>query len=492
MAESHNFDALNNIAQQSVSGRLPLTGAERIYTGYFSFLWTCTAFAAATWAFLIGGILPFTGDTKLGILGYFIGTIIGLLPVMLSGGLPSFRYGVDPIDATKSAFGVRGSVLPMFVLLVVNLSWSYLLVALTSRGAANVYQEISGGPVSEWLVIGIAIVTLLLGWAMTIYGPWLFERISRYVAPGHLLVTLVMLALLCSHYGFFDLLNTNVPADKAYTQDKLTGFIYAIEFGVSASLSWWPMVGGLTRLAKQRKNLTGPAVWGLAVLGAAFISAIAALAAVSAGTADPTVWMIKLGGPYLGCAIMIFVLLANIPSMVIMLYLAGVSVQQIRFFSRLRWSALIGLFMLPGLYVAFHTQWMLDEVMAFVSYIGLLSMGIASVMFVDYLILRREQLDVRHMFNASPKGKYWFIGGVNWIAVLTTFASIAFYLWLYDPISLRTQHAFVYLGAGIPTMFITGLLYYVLMKALVVSRMGAYPTSQIKTKQDEGPVEVAL
>lgn len=134
----------------------------------------------------------------------------------------------------------------------------------------------------------------------------------------------------------------------------------------------------------------------------------------------------------------------------------------------------------------------LDEVMAFVSYIGLLSMGIASVMFVDYLILRREQLDVRHMFNASPKGKYWFIGGVNWIAVLTTFASIAFYLWLYDPISLRTQHAFVYLGAGIPTMFITGLLYYVLMKALVVSRMGAYPTSQIKTKQDEGPVEVAL
>ena len=57
--------------------------------------------------------------------------------------------------------------------------------------------------------------------------------------------------------------------------------------------------------------------------------------------------------------------------------------------------------------------------------------------------------------------------------MLTTFASIAFYLWLYNPVTLATQSAFVYLGAGVPTMLFTGLVYYVLMKCFVVGRLGA-------------------
>jgi hypothetical protein len=57
--------------------------------------------------------------------------------------------------------------------------------------------------------------------------------------------------------------------------------------------------------------------------------------------------------------------------------------------------------------------------------------------------------------------------------VLTTFASIAFYLSLCNPVTLATQSAFVYLGAGVPTMLFTGLVYYVLMKCFVVGRLGA-------------------
>lgn len=198
---------------------------------------------------------------------------------------------------------------------------------------------------------------------------------------------------------------------------------------------------------------------------------------------------LQLGGPYLGVAMMTFVMVCNIPSMVLMLYLAGVSIQQLKFFASLRWPVLMGLFMLPGVFVAFNTQWMLDEVMALTSYVGLLSIGIASIMLVDYVLLRREHLDVRYLFCRQKGGLYWFYGGVNWAAIATTFAAIAFYLWLYNPSTLETQPMFRYFGAGVPTMLFAGGLYYSLMRLFVMPGRGGYNVTSV---QQDAPVHVSL
>ena len=37
----------------------------------------------------------------------------------------------------------------------------------------------------------------------------------------------------------------------ALTQDHGLGFAYAVEFGVANGMTWWPIVGGLTRLIKH-------------------------------------------------------------------------------------------------------------------------------------------------------------------------------------------------------------------------------------------------
>ena len=478
-------DTQSRVVREALSGRLPILSTERIYDTYPSFLWTCTTFSAATWAFLVGGFLPFVGNTKLFIVGYLCGLILGMVPVTLSSGMASYRYGVDPIDAAKASFGVRGIILPLFGLLATLLGWTYVLVAMTARGAGNVIQTVrsSSEATGEPFVIALALLTLVVVWLLASKGPWLFERLSHYIAPGHIIVTVTMLVILLVKFGPAELWSANIPADQILTEDPVKGFAYAVEFGVANALTWWPVMGGLTRLVRRRSHIVGPSVIGVGILGQAFLATVAALAAVTAGTPDPTIWMIQLGGPILGTAIMTFVLVANIATMVIGVYLAGVSIQQIKPLTRLRWDLLVALLLLPGVYFAFRTEWLLSVVPTWLTYNGVMFVAITGITFVDYFVLRAQKLDPAHLFAASSQGKYQFWGGFNWAAVLVVIASIAFYLAMYDPVTLATNEYFRYFGAGLPAILLAGIAYYVLMRAVVIPLgKGAYGADQVPSR----------
>lgn len=99
---SNQSDVHLQVTTRALTARLPVLANERIYTNYSSLMWTFLAFNAATWAYLIGGALPFIGNTKIGLAGFFAGAVIGLVPVTLASGMPSLRYGVDTIEAAKA------------------------------------------------------------------------------------------------------------------------------------------------------------------------------------------------------------------------------------------------------------------------------------------------------------------------------------------------------------------------------------------------------
>jgi NCS1 family nucleobase:cation symporter-1 len=204
-------------ARESLAGRLPVLPGERIYNGYTSYMWTGVTFAAATYAFLIGGALPFVGNTKLGLAGYIVGLILSLVPVQMAMGIPSFRLGIDGIDVSKSSFGTRGAIVPLFGVLAASLGWTYVVFAMTGRGAANVIQTVKGGGApNEAMVVCVAIAMLLGTWILASKGPHMLERLADYISPGHLIITAIMLALLFAKYGSA-LLDMNVDPSKALT-----------------------------------------------------------------------------------------------------------------------------------------------------------------------------------------------------------------------------------------------------------------------------------
>ncbi|SFU20810.1 cytosine permease [Paraburkholderia aspalathi] len=487
-------DLKSGSGRESLAGRLPVLPAERIYDGYMSYMWTGVTFAAATYAFLIGGALPFVGNTKLGLAGYIVGLIVGIVPVQLAMGIPSFRSGIDGIDVSKSSFGTRGSIVPLFGVLAASLGWTYVVFAMTGRGAANVIQTVKGGGApNETMVVFVAIAMLLGTWILASKGPHMLERLADYISPGHLIITALMLALLFAKYGS-GLWNMNVDPSKALTSDPKTAFAYGVEFGFANGLSWWPFSGGLSRLVKRRGLIMGPMVLGTGVIGSGFLALVASYAAVAAGTADPTIWMIKIGGNYLGTAIMTFVLFANVATSVVLVYQAGVSIQQVRFFSTIKWPWLVAIILSPGLWVSFHTRWTLDSTMTWLAYNGTIFSGLLAVTFVDYLILRREHIDIDHIFTRSSHGKYWFWGGVNWIAVVVCAGAVVLYLLPYNPITLAVKPWFRYFGAGIPATVVSGIGYYVLMRLFVVpSSRGHYPgETGLRAVRNEDPPPLSL
>jgi purine-cytosine permease-like protein len=464
------MNSSNSVEQEALAGRLPVLAGNRVYKTYGSFLWTCCAFSAATWAFLIGSYLPFVGDWRLGVMGYTIGLIIGMALVSLASGVPSFKYGTDPIDTAKPSFGYRGIVIPLFGLLATLIGWSYVVEALTARGAANVAATITGSQVTgdshEHLVIGVALAALLLVWVIASKGPKLFERLNGFIGPLHMLITLVMFGILVHKFGLENLWHNQLPADQMLSHDPVQGLALAVEFGVSNAMTWWPVMGGLTRLVKHKNHVMGPSIIGVGILGAAVVSTVAALAAISAGTYDPTIWMIAVGGSIFGSIVMTIVLTANIATMVVMIYLAGVSIQQVKFFARLKWELLLALLLLPGLYFAFETEWLLSNVMSWLSYNGVMFVGISGITLVDYFVLRREQLDAPSLF-ATHHSHYAYWGGVNWVAVVISIAAVAGYLALYNPVTVAMSESFRYFGASIPVIAISGLAYYLAARMIL-------------------------
>jgi purine-cytosine permease-like protein len=405
-------------------------------------------------------------------IGYLIGMVLGLSFVSLAGGGLSYRYGVDTVDASKAPLGMRGSVALLFGVLLCTLGWANVLVAMTARGAVRVL--LAGHAVAtthqetEIILVGLALVASI--WVLARRGAGWMERVATICASAQLCIAAILFVAILYKYGIFNAWMTDISPEHAYSSDRTMQLTYAVEFGICNSLSMLPYMGGLARLVRNSRHLVGPTILGYAVCGAFFPAVIGALATAATGEAEPAVWIIRIAGPQAGTLLFGAMLLANLGAVVTQIYLAGVSVQQIRVFARLPWPLVVALVLIPSGFVAFNTQWVLDHVMNWLAYNGVMFVGLGSVLFVDFFVLRRCRVQPAHLFAARHGQMYWFWGGVNWVAVVVVAAATALYFWLFDPLSLRVGSLFHYAGAAVPTTIFSSGAYYVLMKWLVLPR----------------------
>lgn len=454
---------------QALSGRLPILFGDRIFKSYQSILLTFIAISAASYSYLVGTALVGVGSTRLGILGYFIGMALGTSFVMLAGGGLSFRFGVDTVDAGKAALGMRGSFVLLLSVLGCTLGWAFVLLSMTVRASVRLAYGTAPvrAPGYEVIVVASALLLLVVIWWALRRGAGSMERVSNYCAAAQLLIAFTLLGLICYKFGWARAWYSDAPTLKTYTTDRMTQLTYAVEFGMCNALGMLPYMGGLSRLIGKSKHLIGPTVVGYVLLGAGFISAIGALATATTGEADPAVWIPKVAGSTTGSILLAIMLIANLGALVAQVYLASIAVQQIQFFARLPWRIIVALVLTPGVVIAFRTQWVIDHVMNWLAYNGVVFVGLSSVLFVDFFILRRERIAPAQLFAAHPRQLYWFWGGVNWIAAASVCGSMVLYLSLFDPVTLHYSVWFKYTGASLPSIAACSLVYYVAMRIAI-------------------------
>jgi nucleobase:cation symporter-1, NCS1 family len=475
----------------ALAGRLPVLFRDRIYTSYGSFLLTFAAISAASYSYLVGTALIGVGNTRLGIFGYLIGLVLGMAFVSLAGGALSYRYGVDTVDAGKASLGMRGTFALLIGVLICTLGWSYVLLAMTARAAIRLLHggRPTAGMTGETEVILLSLLLLILIWLLLRRGATSMERVANYCGAAQLGVALILIAAILHRFGPLNAWRTDVPSAQAYSTDRVMQVAYAVEFGICNALGLLPYMGGLTRLVRYPRHLVGPPILGYAVCGAAFIATVGALATATTGQVDPAAWIMLVAGRTGGGALLGIILVANLGAMVTQVYLAGIAIQQVRAFANFAWPLVVAVVLTPGVLAAFNTRWVIDHVMNWLAYNGVMFVGLASVMFVDFLILRHRRVSVAQLFAARPGQQYWYWGGVNWVAAVVIASATILYLWLFDPMSLRAATWFRYAGAAVPTFIASSALYYSLMRCLVLPRgIGGYSPPM----SDADPVEVKL
>ncbi|GAA1627172.1 cytosine permease [Brevibacterium sanguinis] len=458
------------LQQERIYGTFPLLKSERTWSGW-DFTWVNTALAIATWAFLVGGSTALLVGFADGVAAMIIGNAIGLCFMVLASVPASQRYGSEQYTLLRGAFGVVGVGLIVFtIILVTEMGWSSLLAVMAGRATSQVAGTLVGAEFDQYgpLVTIGGLVAIGIAWFVLSRGPVTIGKFNKFVAPGLAIITVVMMIVLVATTSW-DTLRDASPL--APFDDPTLNFMVAVEFNVGVGVSWYPVMGSLARMTKSRRAAVWPA-FGALFFATLIAQVVGMAAALTIGDSDPTYWMVPLGGPVLGVAVLAFIGFANITSMSSIVYSTILAIRQSagHALRRVPWKALTAAFFVLPAIMTFFPQFMYEQFMVFVSFSGAFLTAICGVALADYFVLRRQHIDLRELHLGGHGRLYAYTGGVNWAGIVAVIAGAAFYVWLYNPVTLETAPAFSVITAALPAAFVAGLIYLLIFRVAYASR----------------------
>ena len=458
-------------------GDTPLLPGERVW-GFWGFAYANSALAVATWVFLIGGATALFVGPLQGIAAIIIGNIIGVVLAASSTCLPCGKYGVEQFTFLRSMFGLNGSRLVYFLSVVVlTMGWLAVLGLMCGRALDNletlVQQRQPGA--DGWLVTAGALLAIVLAALVAMRGPDMIRRLSAVIAPSLILIMLALMYFISRRYSLDELLA--MPPLQPPFENPHVNFMVAVEINIAAGFSWWPYIGNLSRLCSNQRTAFWPNLVG--IFGAASLGeSVSLFAATTLGSSDPTAWMRLAGGMGFGIIALSFLALANLTGMVNILYTAVIGLRQLAG-ERLRsvgWGVLIALFciipevivvLLPGIY---------DGFFIFLVWTSALNSALAGIGIADYFFLRKQRLNLRHIYAEQSVSPLRYCKGFNPIALVALVAGFAVYVVVFNPQTLAHTDFFTFATASLPSCLLAGLVHYGLTR-LLAARLGwgGYP-----------------
>ena len=473
-----------DLSQEAERGDTPLLPAERMW-GFWEFTYANSALAIATWAFLIGGATALFVGVSEGIAAIVIGNIIGVVLASFSTCVPCGKYGTEQFTFLRSMFGSNGSRL-VYVLAVVGLTMGWLAVlglmfGRSIDGLTGLLNEHEAQPSGTLVMVASLFAILLTGFVVA-RGPTSIKWFNTLVAPALVLIMGAMLYLILSERSFAELLA--LPALDAPFDDKRANFMIAVEINMAAGFSWWPYVGNLARLTKNQRTAFWPNLIG--IFGAAVLGEVVGMTAAAAlGDSDPTIWMTHIGGLVFGVIALGFVAFANVTSMINILYTSIVGLRQVvgKRLQAVKWELLVALFCVMPLIIVMVAPGIYDGFFIFLVWTSALNSALAGIGIAEYFFLRKQRINLRHLYAPEQQSPYHYWKGFNPIALLALVVGFVVYVTLWNPQTLEHTTLFTFISASLPGCVIAGFAHYLLTRVFAARLgWGAYaPRSSAKT-----------
>ena len=382
-------------------------------------------------------------------LAIVVGAILGNFLLGLVGTIGA-DTGVPTMVLLRPVLGRRGSIAPSILNVLQLLGWAVFEVIVMAQAAALLSDRLFG--VKGY--VGWVVFFTLLGTVMAIGGPivvvkqWM-ERFAVWVVL--VAIAWVTVAVLATY---------DVRAWLAKPGTGEMSFWLAVDLVAVMPISWVPLVADYSRLARSRRT----AFWGTGLgyfVSHAWFYALGALLALSAAVAaDPNApiapLLTAIAGLTAGWVALLVLLVAETDEGFANIYSAAVSAQNIWPWMGQRTLAVA----VGAIVLVFAATVPLVQYESFLLLIGSVFIPLLGILTADYFVLRGRQYEVADLYRSG--GRYWYRGGVNWLAMGVWIAGFALYLLIAGLPQLGWPGVAPWLGATIPT-YLAGFVAYALV-----------------------------
>lgn len=446
---------MNNPATTDESG-WPLTNAERNWKPWQLFM-VLLVTAAATWCYIIGEYVGYYLNLKMGIAAMTAGSMIGMLLVTLAVVPTATRYGIDSIAAARPQFGDRGWIITVFLQYASIIGWNCLLMIFFGKSVGQLLMTLNivDAASVDWVLRIVTLLACAFVYVILMRGGTGLEAVSKVLFFFIVGIGAWMLWVLLTNQSEAIAAAKPSAASGNLRWDYVTG----IEIGIVSLLSWWPYIGAMVRKAPNAHSATLPAMLGMG-LPVPLLSIVGLAAILALEVSDPSAWLITLGGPTYGVIALVLVIAANLGTTLAGVYATAVGLRQVPALSGARWKTLMLFALLPVALVSLVVpNLFFANFGTFLAFIGVFFAPLCAIQITDYLILRRQRINIRAVFMGGPGTDYHYWGGFNPAALLAMAAGVCTYLYLLNPVSYASNSPYDYLTASLPTAVVAGVIY---------------------------------
>jgi len=453
-------DVNEQIEREAFFGVVPILKKDKLY-GFIDALLILSGYCIATWSYTQGSYLATLVGFKQLLIGAFFGALLMLaiyqLPVILS-----VRYGIDIWIWLRAVFGKNGVTLMTVVIILINFPWYAVCADLFSSSMENLLG-IFNITLPSYAHTILAVLCVVIGTILAYRGLRTITWTTRILVP-----LLLLLGVMVVIVGF-----TSVPFDiiweykpiREQSEPNIIPYIISIEANFAFVIT---LVGGMAevpRITKTERSGFWAGVFGQGIAGSFFVvvgavMAIAMQYVTGEMIDDPTMMLATLSVPALACSSLLLVAFANIGTQAVGSYIYGVMLKSS--FKKADYRILI---LILAVYVSLLCVWgkIIDYFGSFLTISACVYAPLASLLFTDFFVVRRQKISLRSAFGIKGYNAYNYTGGFNWVGMVCVVAGIAMSLMIYNPVSGEIHNMLLFRLTPTGFSFIgTGVLYFVL------------------------------
>lgn len=384
-------------------------------------------------------------------------------------GYIGYQTGISTMAASRASFGERGSYLPSLVNITQFIGWTAVNTFIAAQSVSLLFHSLMHWPVwgqpggSRGLIIGILIMSVLhiMSVSSGSRSVQMIERIG---------IILVFIFVLWESVAVFRTVSMDQIANWHVPSHARMATGAAVDYVAAFNLAWVTAGADFTRFTASRRNATYTPFGGalLGVIWFAFIGLISTISiAITSGVydannSDPSTIASKLG---LGIVAFLVIILTSMTANAVNLLAAGSALSNIFTKLELKFS----LWIVVGLatvvtFIPMFVGSFLASFEQFLDYVGMVLGPTIAIICTDFYLRAHRHYDLQQL--GVPHGKYWYHGGINWVAILVFILGVLFFLCVHQlPLFAHT------IGATFVDMILSAVLYYLLM--LIVDRKDA-------------------